>query len=154
MKLNYTTSIITLLLSIFLFYSCETEKKPEFKPKEKLKRTKLVALTGYNAYSYFIYKGQPMGFDYERVNRLADNLKLELELKVVNSISDMFHQVNSGEGDIIAFNLTITKDRLQEVQFTNSYNNIKHKINIKYRDYTVTLSNFLFKYVVMGLSRY
>jgi len=88
-------------------------------------RTKLVALTGYNAYSYFIYKGQPMGFDYDLVGKLADNLNLELELRIVNNIGEMFRKVNSGEGDIIAFNLTITKDRLTEADFTNSINSIK-----------------------------
>ena len=123
--MNYIKSIITVLLSVLLLQNCGYEKVPEEKPIEKLKRIKLVALTGYNAYSYFIYKGQPMGFDYDLVNKLAENLNLELELRIVNNIGEMFRQVNSSEGDIIAFNLTITKDRLTEVDFTNSINSIK-----------------------------
>jgi membrane-bound lytic murein transglycosylase MltF len=83
--LNYTKSLITGLLSIFLLQSCGSEEATEEKLKEKLKRTKLVALTGYNAYSYFIYKGQPMGFDYDLVNKLADNLNLDLELSKTGS---------------------------------------------------------------------
>jgi membrane-bound lytic murein transglycosylase F len=124
----YTKLIITILISLLLLLNCGSEELPEEESKEKAKkavRTKLVALTGYNAYSYFIYKGQPMGFDYELVRKLADNLHLQLELRIVNDISEMFRLVNSGEGDIIVFNLTITRDRLAEVDFTNSYNSIK-----------------------------
>ncbi|MEJ2195331.1 MAG: transporter substrate-binding domain-containing protein [Ignavibacteriaceae bacterium] len=120
--MNYFKSIIVILFCVVLLYSCKSEKVSEEKQKEKFIRTKLVALTGYNAYSYFIYKGQPMGFDYDLVSKLADNLNLVLELKLVKNIGEMFNLVNSGKGDIIAFNLTITKDRLREVQFTHSIN--------------------------------
>jgi membrane-bound lytic murein transglycosylase F len=126
--LNYAKLIITILLSVFLLQSCGSEDIPEEKSNKKAKkaiRNKLFAITGYNAYSYFIYKGQPMGFDYELVRKLADYLNFQLELRVVNNISEMFHQVNSGEGDIIAFNLTITRERLEDVDFTNAINSIK-----------------------------
>ncbi len=126
--MNYAKSIIIVLLSVIFLQSCGSEEIPEDESNLKAKkaiRNKLVALTGYNAYSYFIYKGQLMGFDYELVRKLAAYLNLQLELKVVNDISEMFRQVNSGEGDIIAFNLTITRERLAEVDFTSSINSIK-----------------------------
>ena len=86
------------------------------------KRGKLVAITGYNAYSYFIYRGQPMGYEYDLIKRLADNLNLDLELKVVKEIPEMFRLLNNGEGDIIAFNLTVTKKRKDKVSFTHHHN--------------------------------
>ena len=122
--MNYSKSITAIILSVGLLYGCKSEKVAEETQKEKFNRSKLVALTGYNAYSYFIYKGQPMGFDYDLVSKLAADLNLELELKLVKNIGDMFKLVNSGEGDLIAFNLTVTKDRLREVQFTHSINNV------------------------------
>jgi membrane-bound lytic murein transglycosylase F len=126
--LKYPKIIITVILSVLLLQSCGTDEGPEEESIRKAKkaiRKKLVALTGYNAYSYFIYKGQPMGFDYDLVRRLANHLNLELELKIVNDISEMFRQVNLGEGDIIAFNLTITRERLSEVDFSSPINSIK-----------------------------
>ena len=122
--MNYSKSITAIILSVGLLYGCKSEKVAEETQKEKFNRSKLVALTGYNAYSYFIYKGQPMGFDYDLVSKLAADLNLELELKLVKNIGDMFKLINSGEGDLIAFNLTVTKDRLREVQFTHSINNV------------------------------
>ena len=74
-------------------------------------RGKLIALTGYNTYSYFIYKGQPMGYEYELVKRLADHLGVEIEIKIVRNIDQMIEMLDSGEGDLIAFNLTVTNNR-------------------------------------------
>jgi len=36
----------------------------------------LHAITIYNSTSYFLYKGMPMGFEYELLSRLADDLDL------------------------------------------------------------------------------
>ncbi len=35
---------------------------------------KLRALIAYSATSYFLYRGQPMGYEYELLRRLADDL--------------------------------------------------------------------------------
>ena len=85
---------------------------------EIIARKKLIAITGYNTYSYFIYKGEPMGYEYELLVKLAEHLGLELEIKVANSIDDMIDMVNRGEGDLIAFNLTITKERQETLSFS------------------------------------
>ncbi|MGB5847686.1 MAG: transporter substrate-binding domain-containing protein [Ignavibacteriaceae bacterium] len=121
------SNILTALLLILLFnllHSCSPKEEEEEKI-ETIRDTKLVALTGYNAYSYFIYKGQPMGFEYELVKKLAEHFNIALEVKVISSIEEMFNMLNSGEGDLIAFNLTITKERLEKVDFTNPINTIK-----------------------------
>lgn len=83
-----------------------------------LKRQKLIAVTGYNAYSYFIYKGRPMGYEYELLEKLAEHLNLELEIKIANSIDDMIDIVQRGEADLIAYNLTVTKERKEILAFS------------------------------------
>jgi membrane-bound lytic murein transglycosylase F len=65
-----------------------------------------------------------MGFEYELVKKLAEHFNVELEIKLVNDINSMFQMLDSGEGDLIAFNLTITKDRLEKVDFTGPLNTI------------------------------
>ena len=82
-----------------------------------IERQKLIAVTGYNAYSYFIYKGEPMGYEYELLVKLAEHLNLELEIKIANSIDDMIEIVKRGEADLIAFNLTVTKERKETLAF-------------------------------------
>ncbi len=115
------------LLSLMAFYSCgdNSTNKETTELDRIIKRDTLKVLTGYNAYSYFIYKGQPMGFEYDLVNKLAEYLGIQPEFTIVKNIDDMFTLVNSNSGDIIAFNLTITKDRLDKVDFTHHHYTIK-----------------------------
>ena len=125
-KHTYIFVIVLIILLLNLLQSCSSKDEREEEVKiENLRDNKLVALTGYNAYSYFIYKGQPMGFEYELVKKLAEHLNVSLEVKVSSSIEEMFKMLNSGEGDLIAFNLTITKKRLKIVDFTKPINTIK-----------------------------
>jgi membrane-bound lytic murein transglycosylase F len=121
---------LKLILIAFLFFTpacsntdndSETDSQLIDLPQIK-KKKKLTALTGYNAYSYFVYKGQPMGFEYELVSELADHLGLDLEIVIVRDINKMFEMLNNGEGDLIAFNLTMTKDRADKVSFTKHHN--------------------------------
>jgi len=114
-----------------MLFSCTVEKKNDDRPKkyyevktdlpEIKKKNKLVAITGYNAYSYFIYKGQPMGYEYELLKRLAKDLELELEIKVVHNIDEMIGMLNRGEGDLIAYNLTVNKQRTEIVSFAQHH---------------------------------
>ena len=117
--------IFYILFTALLFLNINCTKKVEHKPTEleKIKeRGKIVALTGYNAYSYFIYKGQPMGFEYELLKQFGKYLGVDVEIKVVKSLNDMFTMLAEGKGDLIAFNLTVTKERSKKVAFTHHTN--------------------------------
>lgn len=81
------------------------------------KRGTLRALTRYNAISYFIYRGRPMGFDYELLTLLAEHLDLDLEIVVPDEWSALIPSLLEGTGDLIAVNMTITKKRAQKVKF-------------------------------------
>jgi membrane-bound lytic murein transglycosylase F len=82
-------------------------------------RGTLRAMTTYSATSYFLYRGVPMGYEYELLERFADYLDVELEIVVSDDIDSMFYHLNRGEVDLIAHGLTITQDRKEEVNFSN-----------------------------------
>ena len=52
-------------------------------------RGKLKAILTYSSSSYFIYRGMPMGYEYELITRLADHLGLELEIVVAPNMDHM-----------------------------------------------------------------
>lgn len=81
----------------------------------------LHAITIYSSTSYFLYKGMPMGFEYELLSRLAEHLDLELQITIAEDIDDLFEMLNNGEGDLIAYGLTITEPRKQLVSFTENH---------------------------------
>src|SRR5690606_23146230 len=79
----------------------------------------ITALVDNNSFSYFIYKGRSMGFEYELLKRLAQHLEVELRSRVTSGVERAMDQLNKGEGDILAFPLTITKARTEKVLFTS-----------------------------------
>jgi membrane-bound lytic murein transglycosylase F len=79
----------------------------------------LRALVVYSSTSYFLYRGQPMGFEYDLLERLARHLDLELKIVISTDLDSQFEVLNRGDVDIIAHGMTITNQRKWEVDFTD-----------------------------------
>ncbi len=122
---------ILLLLVLFISFSCLTnndKKVTEILKKEKppqkthldkiLERGVIVAVTNYNSMSYFIYRGEPMGYEFEKLKMFAEYLDVDLEMRINNNIYDAFAGLENGEYDLMAMGLTITKERTKLVNFT------------------------------------
>lgn len=70
----------------------------------------LVALTLYSSTSYFLYRGEPMGFQYELCEQFAQSLGLRLRIEVANNPAELVQKLLRKEGDIIAYNLAVTNE--------------------------------------------
>jgi membrane-bound lytic murein transglycosylase F len=84
-----------------------------------IKRGKLVAVTDYNSINYFIYKGEPMGFNYELLKAFTDHLGIDLEIVTENHINHALSLLNSGEADLLALGLTVNTARKKDILFTD-----------------------------------
>lgn len=122
------TTAGALLFAFFLLIQCQspgdsdsfaTEPEVEIDLEAIQQRGYLVALIDNTSVSYFIYKGRPMGFEYELARRFADYLKVSLKIKLVTGIEQAIDMLNKGEGDVLALPLTITEERKQFFSFTN-----------------------------------
>ena len=82
---------------------------------------KLVVLTDFNSTNYFIYRGQPMGYQYELLQELADYLGIKLDVTVNNNLEESFNYLIDGKCNLIAINLTITKERRKYFDFTEPH---------------------------------
>ncbi|TNJ46609.1 transporter substrate-binding domain-containing protein [Tamlana fucoidanivorans] len=69
--------------------------------------------------SFFVYKGESMGFEYDLLQQLAKELNLSLEIIVAPNFNVLGEWLNSGKGDIVAHNFTPTKTRKEKFTFTN-----------------------------------
>lgn len=87
--------------------------------KDIKKEGTLKALTVYSGTSYFLYKGQPMGYEFELLRRFADYLEVELEIIVVKDMDELITKLNAGEGDLLAHGLTVTSSRKELVAFSD-----------------------------------
>jgi len=117
---------LAFLLIVLLFMGCsKTVESPQIAISDDLPeiraRGKLVAIVGYGASNYFVYRGQPMGYEYELLQRLTDHLGIELDIVIASDMDELFDMLNSGEGDIIAHSLAVTKKRSEMVAFTKPH---------------------------------
>ncbi|NQU05675.1 MAG: transporter substrate-binding domain-containing protein [Calditrichaeota bacterium] len=120
--------ILSLTLFLLLFLNCSPDKTHTRDTETDLsqikERGKLVVLTGYSATSYFIYRGQPMGYEYELMQRLGNHLGVEVEIRIARDMDKILEILNEGQGDIVAAALTITKERTEKVAFTLPTNTV------------------------------
>ena len=65
----------------------------------------LVVLAPYNSTTYFIYQGEPLGYEYELLQAFAKDLGVSLKMVVVTDPKSLFPLLNDGEGDIAAARL-------------------------------------------------
>ncbi len=118
-----------LFLTIFaMFFSCDGQRPGEsvmtydMVDQNDLERIKEMAVLkvviDYNSTNYFIYRGQPMGYQYELIEALCEDLGVQPEISVTNDLEDSFEGLKSGLFDLVAKNLTVTRERKQEVDFT------------------------------------
>ncbi len=114
---------------LFILLSCNRTEQPTFTKKPQVtidlteirERGVLNALVDNNSVSYFIYRGQPMGYEYELLKRFCQYLKVQLKITVISGVEEAIDRLNKGEGDLIAFPLTITRERKKYIDFTDAH---------------------------------
>jgi membrane-bound lytic murein transglycosylase F len=85
----------------------------------RIKKTGVLkAAVDYNSTNYFVYRGKPMGFEYELLQSLSKDLDVNLEIVVINKINEAFDGLLNSRYDVIAQNLTITGKRNKQMDFT------------------------------------
>src|SRR6266478_574746 len=83
-------------------------------------RGTLTVLAPYNSTTYFIYRGEPLGYEYELLQSFAKAQGLDLKMVVVADTKSLFSILNSGEGDIAANRIVPTPDNETDVSFTRA----------------------------------
>jgi membrane-bound lytic murein transglycosylase F len=81
---------------------------------------KITVLTRNNAHCYYVYRGEPMGFEYDLAKAFSEYLHVELEV-VTPTWEGLTRGLEEGKGDFVAASMSITKSRLKRVDFSESY---------------------------------
>jgi membrane-bound lytic murein transglycosylase F len=131
-------TITSLIIGIIILLACDATDQEKTPPPymitrdlDKIKKEGVLkALISYSGTSYFLYRGRPMGFEYELLERLADSLGLKLELRVADDLDNMLELLNNGEADIVAHGLSITTERKKEAAFTD-YLYLTHQVLVQ-----------------------
>jgi membrane-bound lytic murein transglycosylase F len=121
MKRFCLISVVYGVIILTLLAACQSGKQRGDLP-EIMDRGRLVAITSYSPISYFIYHGEPMGYEYELLKMLGEHLGLPVEIKLARDFEEMIRMLEKGEGDLIAYGLTITSERQNKLFFTEPLN--------------------------------
>lgn len=139
--IRYSVDIHSLLRSckalgiifLLLFTASCDDSKPVQKSKadgedqqpdvlnEILESGKLHALTDNSATGYFIYKGIPMGYEYELLDLFAKYLEVDLEITVIDNTTAILDSLEAGYGKVGAANFTVTQSRKERFLFSDPH---------------------------------
>ena len=110
----------------------EPERKIDFKQLRKDKLP-LRVITRNSPETYFLWRGELLGFEYELIRKFADINKVKLVIVVADSYAEMLTLLAEGKGDIIAAGLSRTKERAKQIakaKLSTSlrYNRVKEQL--------------------------
>lgn len=121
--MNRYTFIYLLLLLLPLSSCRQAKQKKEAEVTQVVdwpqikERGEINAITLYSSTSYFQYKMQNMGYEYELINAFARSQGLRLNIKVAESVTRLTEMLENGEGDIIAYPMTYTNRSKEQFTF-------------------------------------
>ena len=135
MKSSRLSFVPFLIFSIALLSCSQSDKAsaPVEKPEsvvdfdlDKIKeRGYIVAIMDNSSTGLFLYKGHTMGYEYELLQLYAKEIGVDLRMNITTSLQEGFEKLNAGEGDILAYNLTVTKERKKRIAFTEYHNLVR-----------------------------
>lgn len=115
--------ILFIFLSLLLFLgACKKEVSEDDSGgltnlQQIIQKDTLVVATMYGSSSYFIFKGEEMGFDYELCSKFAADLGVGLKVVLANSTTELTELLENHEVDMIAYRLPITNELKQKFSF-------------------------------------
>ncbi|MDX1708993.1 MAG: transporter substrate-binding domain-containing protein, partial [Desulfobacterales bacterium] len=96
-----TILIVWIVLGYYLF--SPVMEAYQFVTLQRIKKTgEITVVTRNNAQCYYLYRDQPMGFEYEMAQAFADYLRVRLKVKVADTWEDMVSTLNRGSAAFIA----------------------------------------------------
>jgi len=93
-------------------------------------RKVLRILTRNSSTTYFLWRGELMGFEYELMRRFAEERGLRAEFIVPPTRDDLIPWLVAGRGDVVAAGLTASHDRYvaDRVQLTRPYHSVREML--------------------------
>lgn len=90
----------------------------------------IVVGTLYSPTSYFIYRGDPMGYHYDLIQKFAKDNHVHIQFKTVRNMAVLLSLLDSAKIDIIAYNIPMTAEFKKQVRHCG-IENINHQVLIQ-----------------------
>jgi membrane-bound lytic murein transglycosylase F len=122
-----TLLIIWIVIGYYVFSPVISAYR--FVTLQKIQKTGTITVATRNtADCYYLYRDQPMGFEYELAQAFAEHLGVRLEVKVYDQWADMVAALRNGSAAFIAASMPITPKRQTQVAFSHGYMQVDQHI--------------------------
>ncbi|MCG8635785.1 MAG: membrane-bound lytic murein transglycosylase MltF [Desulfobacterales bacterium] len=123
-----TLACVTIGL-VFLSMLIHTQKLGQsLNTVERIQQSgKLRLITANAINTYYYYEGRPTGFEYDLASAFAKYMNVELDI-VTPGWNNMFSYLDQEKGDFIAAGLAITRERIEDADFSIPYMTIQQRI--------------------------
>lgn len=122
---------IYLLLCLCILFSCKKKIEKEAYDFEQIKaKGELTIITLNSSTSYFIYKEEPMGYDYDLAQDFCDHYGLKLNVKVAENTTRLLEMLKEGDGDLVAYPVPIQND-LKDSIIYSGLEQITHQVLVQ-----------------------
>ena len=121
--LNKKTYILLSFSILLLAVACKHQKVENTVASTPIDLKNIVSsdtlrvATMYSSTSYFLFRDETMGFDYEMANNLANHLHVNLKITIAKTESEMFQLLKNRKVDIVSYNIIETKELKKQFNF-------------------------------------
>lgn len=108
------------VLSVCLLNGCFSPKEPNEEPRDfaQIKESgEIKAATLYGSTSYFQYKMEEMGYEYDLIHDFATSHELKLTIVVAKNIPDLIDMIKTGEADVAVYPVFVNSELKKELIF-------------------------------------
>ena len=106
-------TILLLLLTALLWQSCATSPRVVVET-HKMPDTLRVG-TLYSPTSFFLYRGDTLGYDYDRVCDFAKAKKIKLQFKVAPNMHTLIDMIKTKKVDLLVYEIPVTAEFNEKV---------------------------------------
>lgn len=129
--------LFAVLSSLLFVGGCDREKqrrKSNVRAWSEIKESGVIrVITMYNPTSYFIYRNNEMGYEYDLAKQFADYHDLKMEIVTANRFEDLTTLLREGKGDVIAYDMPVLLRRKILFRYCGP-ETVTHQVLVQRRD--------------------
>jgi len=128
---SYKLLVATLIFCLVMMLNACQKQETSASLTRILERGYINIGTIYGPTNYYRHADEYIGFEYELAKKYADSINVELRIIPSYTLDDLFIKLNTGEVDLLAAGLAVTKKRRQRFRFAPSYKHVSQKLVFK-----------------------
>lgn len=121
---------IPIILSLLLLIACSKKKTivRDFDQIQKSKKLTVIAIN--SSTSYFIYKDEPMGYEYDLIKDFCEHYNLKLEVKIAENPTRLTQMLLNNEGDLVITPIAVQNSLKDSLIYCGS-ERISHQVLVQ-----------------------